>query len=253
MYLNILATGSSGNSFFIENGNDIIFVDIGISLKKLSELIDINRFSNKNVYLFITHEHLDHTVGLSAFKDKIAPIIFTSEGTADALIRKKCEVDDFYILKKDKIYNINNFKVAPFYTPHDATEPLGYKFFFGEKNITFATDLGVCPNYLMDYFNNNEILILESNYEDSLLFNGKYHKSLKRRIASLKGHLSNKDVFNLIGKLNTSNIKRIYLGHISEDNNDYDILDRYVSMSKEYFCVNTKYVKQRESELNIEF
>jgi phosphoribosyl 1,2-cyclic phosphodiesterase len=86
-----------------------------------------------------------------------------------------------------------------------------------------------------------------------LLYNGKYHKSLKRRISSLKGHLSNKEVFNVIGKLNTSKIKRIYLGHISEANNDYSILDRYVSMSKEYFFVDTKYVKQKESIFDIDF
>ena len=253
MYLNILATGSSGNCFFIENKNDIVFIDIGISYRKLSELIDLNRFLGKNIYLFITHEHRDHITGLSAFKDKLKPLIFTGEGTADALKNKKIDVYNFFILKKDKIYNINGFKVAPFYTPHDAFEPLGYKFFFDNKNITFATDLGVCPDYLIDYFNDNELLILESNYEDSLLYNGKYHKSLKRRISSLKGHLSNKEVFNVIGKLNTSKIKRIYLGHISEDNNDYSILDRYVSMSKEYFFVDTKYVKQKESIFDIDF
>ena len=107
-------------------------------------------------------------------------------------------------------------------------------------------------NYLIDYFNDNDLLVLESNYEDTLLYNGKYHKSLKRRISSLKGHLSNKEVFNIISKMNTSNIKKIYLGHISEDNNDYNILDRYVSMSKEYFFVDISYVKQRDSVLDIE-
>lgn len=252
MYLNILATGSSGNCFFIENKNDIVFIDIGISFRKLSTLIDLNRLLDKNIYLFITHEHTDHITGLSTFKDKLNPIIFTGEGTADALKNKKIDVNEFFILKKDKIYNINGFKVAPFHTPHDALEPLGYKFFFDNKNITFATDLGVCPNYLIDYFNDNDLLILESNYEDTLLYNGKYHKTLKRRISSLKGHLSNKEVFNIISKINTSNIKKIYLGHISEDNNDYNILDRYVSMSKKYFFANISYVKQRESLLNIE-
>jgi phosphoribosyl 1,2-cyclic phosphodiesterase len=253
MYLNILASGSSGNCSFIEDENKFIFIDIGISFKKLSELIDINRFIGKDIYLFITHEHTDHITGLATFKDKLKPLIFTGEGTADALKNKKIDVCDFFILKKDKIYNINSFKVAPFYTPHDAFEPLGYKFFFNNKNITFATDLGICPNYLINYFNDNELLILESNYEDTLLYNGKYHKSLKKRISSIKGHLSNKEVFNVISKLNTSKIKRIYLGHISEDNNDYSILDRYVSMSKEYFFVDTRYVKQRESILNIAF
>ena len=253
MYLNILATGSSGNCAFIESQDNIIFIDIGISFRKLSKLIDINKFQNKNIYLFITHEHSDHIAGLSAFTEKLKPVIFTGEGTADALKEKKIDVYDFYILKRDKIYNINDFKVAPFFTPHDAMEPLGYKFFFDNKNITFATDLGVCPNYLLDYFNDNELLILESNYEDSLLYNGKYHKSLKRRISSIKGHLSNKEVFNIIGKLNTSRIKRIYLGHISEDNNDYNILDKYVSMSREYFFVDAEYVRQRESLFNIEF
>jgi phosphoribosyl 1,2-cyclic phosphodiesterase len=252
MYLNILATGSSGNCSFIESGNNIVFIDIGISFRKLSELVNLERFLNKNIYLFITHEHSDHITGLKTFQDKLKPVILTGEGTADVLKNKRIDVNNFFILKKDKIYNINGFKVAPFHTPHDALEPLGYKFFFDDKNITFATDLGVCPNYLIDYFNDNDLLVLESNYEDTLLYNGKYHKSLKRRISSLKGHLSNKEVFNIISKMNTSNIKKIYLGHISEDNNDYNILDRYVSMSKEYFFVDISYVKQRDSVLDIE-
>ncbi|MDY6820966.1 MAG: MBL fold metallo-hydrolase [Deferribacterota bacterium] len=251
MKVNIVASGSSGNCSFIEDENTIIFIDIGISMRRLADKVNVEKFNKKELFLFITHEHSDHIIGLKSFLRKFKPVVFTSEGTASYLEQKGYDVNNFYILKRDRLYNLSKFKVAPFNIPHDSFEPLGYKFFFGEKKLTFATDFGATSNYLLDYLNDNNFLLLESNYEDTLLFGGKYHKSLKRRIASIKGHLSNKEVFNLIYKLNTSKIDKIYLGHISEDNNDYNIVKRYVNMCAKYFYLDIGYIKQKVSLFDI--
>lgn len=249
--LNIVASGSSGNCAFLDFHDKLIFIDIGVSLKKLTSLIESDVLFKKTLYLFITHEHQDHISSLIPFTEKFKATVLTSEGTADALKKKGVNVRDYYIIKSDRLYNIDNFKVAAFNLLHDSSEPFGYKFFLDEGSATFATDFGAFSNYLLDYLNNSNILLLESNYEDTMLYNGVYHKSLKRRIASIKGHLSNKEAVNIISRLDTSKIKKIFLGHISEENNDYSLLNKYAQFCTKYFEVNTFYLKQSESQLNL--
>lgn len=250
--LNVIASGSSGNCAFINFRDKIIFIDIGVSLKKLTSIIPKDILLKKSLYLFITHEHQDHISSLIPFTEKFNATVLTSEGTADALKNKGIDVKNYYVLKKDVLYNIDNFKVAAFKLLHDSAEPFGYKFFLGEGSTTFATDFGTFSHYFLDYLNDTDILVLESNYEDTMLFGGTYHKVLKRRIASIKGHLSNKEAINIISRLNTSKIKKIFLGHVSEENNNYDLLNKYAEFCTKYFEVDTSYLKQNEPRLNIE-
>ncbi|MGA1863322.1 MBL fold metallo-hydrolase [Deferribacter thermophilus] len=252
IYLNVVSSGSKGNCYTINTDDSLIIVDIGTSFSKLKDTLSNINLDQKELFLFLTHEHLDHTKGLKSLLTNFKPNVFCSMGTAIE-ISKKYEIDpsNFYILDVGKIYKIDGFEVIPFKVLHDGAEPFGYHFVINGKGVTFSTDLGVVTDDIIEYLNDSHLAILESNYEDSLLQNGSYPGFLKKRIESIKGHLSNRQAINTLSMINTKKLHTVFLGHISEENNRYEIIEKYVSYCNSHFHFTTKYLKQKESIENI--
>lgn len=94
-----VSSGSSGNCYFLENGSNVVFVDVGIPLKTILSSVDETVFSGKNIHLFITHEHHDHIAGLKPFINRFAPKVYSSQGTASTLDKKGIDVSEFLILE----------------------------------------------------------------------------------------------------------------------------------------------------------
>lgn len=236
MNFNVIASGSSGNCYCIENNGHFIFIDAGATLTSVKKGLENRKPDNeKGASLFITHEHTDHISGILPLISYFNPKIYTSKGTAYMLLDKGVSPDIIYTMDAKTIYDFMDFSVIPFKTSHDAAEPFGFKFKFSDKVVSIATDLGVITNDLLKKIEDSDVLTVESNYEDDLLKrNRKYPEYLKKRIRSKKGHLSNKDAFYLVGELSKCRLKRCFLGHVSENNNDYDILDKYAEA-----CLNT--------------
>ena len=249
---NVIASGSSGNSYFIETDNSYVFIDVGVSCKRIEREFNENE-KNKDIYLFITHEHIDHVKGFKTFNKKYKPNVFLTEGTAIAMTSKGYEMDKSYIVDPDLTYEFDSFKVSPFAINHDASQPVGYKFHFGEKAIIFATDLGVVDDNVLENLKYTETVVLEFNYEDSLIKNGNYPEYLKKRICSIKGHLSNKDALNAVSKIANEGIKNLFLAHISENNNTYELVEKYSTMIKEHYNIDTTCLKQNTpiKEINL--
>lgn len=244
--LNIIASGSSGNSYCLETDKSYIFVDIGVTRKKLESVMEIDLL-NKDICLFITHEHHDHIAGYKPFINKYKPQVYCTEGTAAVMDKNGLDIQNSYILDPGKIYDINGFDVAPFDIHHDSCQPVGYRFDIAGNIVTFATDLGIVDDLVLDHLVGSDLLILESNYEEEILKKGKYPLYLKNRIMSAKGHLSNMEALNTLGKIADSGIGKVFLSHVSEENNDYTALDKYAAFAKEHYDIDTKVIKQGES------
>ena len=82
---------------------------------------------------------------------------------------------------------------------------------------------------MLKKYQNKDIYILESNYEEEMLQNGKYPYHLKQRIRSDKGHISNIDSCRYLKKLIGNKTKYIMLAHLSEENNNPEIVDKRVT------------------------
>jgi phosphoribosyl 1,2-cyclic phosphodiesterase len=247
---NVIASGSSGNSYFIETDNSYVFVDVGVSCKRIEKEFDKNS-KLKEIYLFITHEHTDHVRGFKTFQKKYNPYVFLTEGTANAMYRNGCDMDKAYIIDSDALYDIDNFKVNPFPIHHDALEPVGYKFLFDNKTIAFATDLGFVDNKVLSNLQGVDTVVLEFNYDDSLIKKSNYPEYLIRRICSVKGHLSNQEALNTVSKLAGSGIKNLFLAHVSENNNKYDILEKYALLIENTYGINSEFLRQNTPVKNI--
>jgi len=243
-FLNVAASGSSGNCCCIEHGDNLIFIDAGAAYKHVADALSETELNNKRISLFLTHEHNDHIKGLKPFLNKLNPTVYTSEGTACELERKGFDVSRFMIIDPDFLYELEGFSVTPFSITHDGHEPFAFRFDLGEKKIAMATDLGVAGTYILEHLSEAESVILESNYEEKLLAEGAYPEYLKRRILSHKGHLSNKEAINAVGFLSRDKLKKVIFAHVSHENNSYDLLDKYSAFCCDNFGVEAIYLRR---------
>ena len=239
-----MASGSSGNCYFLENGRNIVFVDVGVPLKTILEAVDETVFTGKQIHLFITHEHTDHIAGIKPFLNRFSPKVYSSEGTAKAIGAKDIDTAHFYILEGGCEYELEGFTAIPFRISHDSAEPFGFRFRFGEKTVTFATDFGTSTKELEYFLCCSDLLVLESNYEPDMLENGPYPVYLKKRISSHRGHLSNRDALKLISSLCDTGIRKIYLAHVSEENNCYDLLAKYAGFCSSNYKIETEVLRR---------
>lgn len=223
MELIVLASGSKGNSTYLEIGKEKILIDCGISLKQIKLRLEEH---NKNLdglsKIFITHEHSDHVKELSMVAKNYDVDIYLSEGTLKNLntrIRYTIDSRKFKTIFPEEIIEFDGFSVLPFLVYHDAYEPLGYRFNENGKSLVYITDTGYFPERKYELIKNCEVYIIESNHEVEMLLESDRPWLLKRRILDDEGHLSNEDSANLLLNLAGDNTKTIVLAHLSEECN----------------------------------
>jgi phosphoribosyl 1,2-cyclic phosphodiesterase len=217
-----LFSGSSGNSTYIESYGTAILIDIGCSTKKVETILKDNDIDPKNIKsIFITHEHIDHVRGLKTFAKRYHTKVYSSEGTIDALKKKRIldeKIQDEIITEEG--ISLGNISVKPFHTSHDSRESLGYVVNIDDKkNVAIATDMGYISDTVFDAISGCKTIFIESNHDVGMLENGPYPYFLKKRILSKKGHLSNEACAEVLPGLVKSGTQRFILSHLSEHNN----------------------------------
>lgn len=215
-------SGSSGNCTYIEYNNSAILIDAGSSLKKLLLKLDEISANIKNISgIFITHEHIDHISGLKAISSKYKIPIIANTSTLNEILSVFPDInsDLFIPLNTGDKACAGEFEVNSFFTPHDSAESVGYTIKTGNKKFTVATDMGHITDLFFDNAVNSDIVLIEANYDEFMLKNSTYHPSLKKRVSSNFGHLSNDDSAKAIVKLHKNGTKKIILAHLSKENN----------------------------------
>lgn len=216
-----LYSGSSGNSTFIEHNNTRILIDAGVSLLKITKaLASLGVTVDMIDAILITHEHSDHTKGLTNLCKKFDTPIYANTKTWDKMSVLKLPEYSHIPFTPNESFTIGDLTIFPFSIPHDAADPCGFNVFADDKKITVATDIGHITNEIYKNFEKSDVLLLESNYDPNTLQYGHYPYSLKKRITSDVGHLSNESASKVIKRLyDEAGVSNIILGHLSKENN----------------------------------
>ena len=217
-----LGSGSSGNSYLVSKNNTNILVDCGFSITELETRMSQRKMKPSEITaIFLTHEHDDHSKGAFAFAEKYKKPIYLTYGT---LKMCKKRIKKSYNLTINIIFPLetlvlNDFMVYIIPVPHDAREPVQFKFEAEKKTLAIITDLGFGNKELINSIQQINALILESNHDENLLNQSSYPKNLKDRIRSNYGHLSNEDSLEILKKINLNSLKWLGAAHLSKQNN----------------------------------
>ncbi len=218
--LRSLISGSSGNSSLVSYKNTNILIDCGMSGKRLEELLDTLDLKGSDLdAILITHEHIDHISGVGVVARRYNLPIYATEQTHSAMnIGKLCD-DNIRFIEPDRPFEIGNIGIDAFSIPHDAKDPVGYRLYLGAKKYAVATDIGTMTGELFDSISGSDSVILEANHDIEMLKNGSYPESLKNRILSNFGHMSNDLSAKCVLALLNRGTKNIMLSHLSDENN----------------------------------
>jgi phosphoribosyl 1,2-cyclic phosphodiesterase len=233
MKVKILASGSKGNCVAILSGDSCILIDAGLPKTHIEKRLSENGINPTSIKaIFVSHAHTDHICGLQlANKYKIP--VFATEGEW----KKIDGVDDDLmnvLLKRDGKYNTVlsdgcDFVVNPFQIHHDAMEPVGYSIETDEVGgrCCVVFDTGHVDDYMLEMMEGH-IYVIEANHDVDMLTNGKYNDFLKSRILSDVGHLSNLQCADALAKLIKGKGERIYITHLSKNNNTPELAEQAV-------------------------
>lgn len=241
MNIYIIESGSKGNATLLEHDGHVLLIDMGVSLTALKEaLVSINKKLIDVQALFLTHSHSDHTKGIKYLN----PLpIYCTKDTYDTL--------ETIEIKPYVKFNLFGIDITPISTSHDAPNPVGYVFKTKTEKLVYMTDTGMIPERSLSKMKNANYYVIEANHNKKMLHQTNRPASLKLRILSDEGHLSNEDsaiyMSDLVGEKTTD----IVLAHLSEEANRPEVaLSAYERIFKKHHIdlnkINVRCASQHE-------
>ena len=229
--VSMLASGSRGNSAVVRSSSTSILVDAGISCREtFKRLKSIGDDPHQLSAIVITHEHADHVYGLRVLARKLKVPVFMNEATYATWSKamrdeegRRARLEKLELFSAGRSFQIGDICVMPFTIPHDAADPVGFTFRSEGVKVAFATDLGYLPASVRDHLRRCDLLVIESNHDVEMLRVGPYPWSVKQRVMSRVGHLSNDALAEFFSKDYDGGATYVVLAHLSEQNNHPEI------------------------------
>ena len=202
-------------------------MDAGLSRREVKKRLAAigEDIANLNAIL-LTHEHSDHVTGVPALAkgadDRGLPV-YLSHGTARFIDWG----DSTPILETFQAgcgFAVGDFDISSFTIPHDAADPVGYTLRAEGIKLAIVTDLGYVTDSLRVHLRGADVVVLESNHDLEMLRVGPYPWSVKQRVMSRRGHLSNEVAADFIRNDLDTRVSTLVLGHISEHNNHPELV-----------------------------
>lgn len=219
----VLGSGSRGNSILLETRESRVLVDAGFSGRQIRRRLEALEISADTIDgILITHEHRDHTQGMGVFARRFRIPIYIARATARSCDRLLGGDEELQFYQAGVPVDIGDLRIEPFLTCHDAVDPLAVTIRQRGSGLKvgIATDLGTPTVSVRHALRRCDFLILEANHDDIMLRDGPYPWSVKSRIASRHGHLSNRAAAELGVELNHPRLAGVVLAHLSQECND---------------------------------
>ncbi|MBX9675824.1 MAG: MBL fold metallo-hydrolase [Methylotenera sp.] len=217
-----IGSGSAGNCTVIEQQSTRLLLDCGFGIKEVvTRLQRLDLMPEQISGILVTHEHDDHAKGAFKFAAKYNIPVWLSYGTLKMSERYLPEnvAIQLNIIDSHTSFEIQNLHITPYPVPHDAREPTQFSFYDGQRKLGVLTDAGASTAHIEQILTQSDALLLECNHDLTMLENGPYAWTLKKRVSSRLGHLDNASAAQLLSKLDNSKLKHIVAAHLSAKNN----------------------------------
>lgn len=204
----LLASGSKGNSFLLQDDGTNILIDCGSTKKHLFTSLEHFHLEADDLdALVITHDHSDHVSQIRHFKD------------IDIYSPVEIEDVDVFLVRPLQKFTINTLTFTPIPLSHDALNTTGYVISNGIEKLVYITDTGYINQRFLPLLTDADWIVLESNHDVQMLMHTSRPQYLKQRICGDEGHLNNEDCAEILEEIVTENTKMVILAHLSEQAN----------------------------------
>ncbi|MBI5374583.1 MAG: MBL fold metallo-hydrolase [Candidatus Schekmanbacteria bacterium] len=237
MKISILASGSSGNCIYIENGESSILVDAGLSGKETEKrLCSIGRNIKDISAIIITHDHQDHVKGAGIISRRFRIPVMIDESAYNAARETIGDIEDIAFFEAGSTIALGGLKITTIPSPHDAASHVCLFIENGESCLGIFTDIGFVTEKIESIFSSLDAAVLEFNHDTDMLENGPYPPHLKKRIRGDLGHLSNLQATNLVLNKMSDRLHTLFLAHLSEHNNTPSIAQKTLKYEARSHC-----------------
>ncbi len=218
-----LGSGSKGNAILIESGNARLLVDAGFSPRMLAQRLQAIAIAPGSITdCVITHEHGDHCRGAAAAAAKWGWQLHATTGTIAGC--PSLTAADPHRFAAGATLTMAGMTVETIASPHDANESVVLVVTTRDGiRLGLAYDLGHVPETIASALERLDVLVLESNHDEGMLRTGPYPASVRARISSSTGHLSNRAAATSAVRSVNPNLAHVLLAHMSEKCNDHGL------------------------------
>ena len=226
--MTVLASGSKGNCAIVASARTRLLVDAGLSCREtLKRMAAADEDPQGLTAILISHEHSDHTSGLPVLARKLKIPVYMTGATNDTWGRqcgeKQTHLERLELFSSGHSFQIGDIQVTPFTIPHDAADPVAFTFRVDGVKLAIVTDFGYISANVRDHIRDSDVLMVESNHDLEMLRVGPYPWSVKQRVMSRVGHLSNAALAEFFSSDYDGAAAFVVLAHLSEQNNHPEI------------------------------
>ena len=220
-----LGSGSAGNAYYFESDGTSILVDAGLGPRETRRRLEqVGRDIEQLRGIVVTHEHYDHIRGAERIARKYGIPIYLTQGTLDNSAIDRMETPTV-VFRNDSTFTIGELEIHARRTLHDAADPACFVIEARDgTRVGLASDLGYADDPVIQHLRHCDGLFFESNHDLDMLRMGTYPWSLKRRIMSRFGHLSNDDSMVAVQRMLGADLKTLCMIHLSQKNNHESIV-----------------------------
>ena len=228
MHVQVLASGSQGNSALVRAGDTHVLLDAGLPLPELEARLEDARVPISRIdHIVLTHGHLDHARAAGSLAKKAgARVHCAMRLMKNVSVRAAPELATLPIGGETDLtgtYARDTIRLKTVPIPHDAVPTVAFRLESNGRVCTLITDMGHPEPHAAKALAGAHVLILEFNHDTEKLRNGPYGRKLKRRVGGDQGHLSNAEAAVMLGHLAGPQLHTLVLAHLSSKNNTHQL------------------------------